>query len=288
MKPTSLLRLLFLIFLLCRATNQASLTVRPSSSQVFIRRSVSLRCEGGDGSDGWTLRRNTSTESRTQCGVDWGRAAGPTCKISLTVTWDSGVYWCESREGETSHTISLRVSDKPVILQTPVLPVKTGENTTLYCKTRTSEELPADFYKDGVLLRSEPVGHMTINHFSASDEGSYTCHIVGHGKSLPSWISVSGGVKSTPALTSMAPPRNTAPFTSTVLPLVWTVPRLVFQLLRHMVVFSPYVVCTFLVVSIYGCRPEGKDLHTPLTHKDKGLDDTCDDVIVDVKSEFYF
>ncbi|XP_074555291.1 peroxidasin homolog [Halichoeres trimaculatus] len=275
MEPTSLLSLLF------------SLTVRPSSPQVFIRRSVSLRCEGEDAAEGWTLWRNTSSKSRTQCGVVWGRAAGSTCNISFTVTWDSGVYWCESREGATSNTITLSVTDKPVILQTPVLPVTVGQNVTLHCRTRKSSKLPADFFKDGTFIRSAPEGHMTITQISTSDEGSYTCHIQGHGKSPPSWVSVSGTGKTAAPLTSMAPP------TSTSLPAVWTLSRLMFQLVLHMVVFCPYVICTFLIVSIFGCRPAGKDLpvsqvKTPLSHAHEGLDDTCDDVIVDVTSEWFF
>ncbi|KAA8578068.1 hypothetical protein FQN60_016067, partial [Etheostoma spectabile] len=78
-----------------------SLTVSPSSSQVFRGQSVSLSCEEDDSSAGWSLRRNTTGETRTQCGGGWGRPAGPSCTISNMVPWYSGEYWCESREGAT-------------------------------------------------------------------------------------------------------------------------------------------------------------------------------------------
>ncbi|KAA8578253.1 hypothetical protein FQN60_007324, partial [Etheostoma spectabile] len=89
-----------------------SLTVSPSSSQVFEGQSVSLSCEEDDSSAGWTLRRNTTRETRTQCGPDWGRPAGPSCNISFMLSRHSGVYWCESREGATSTSINITVPGK--------------------------------------------------------------------------------------------------------------------------------------------------------------------------------
>jgi len=81
----------------------------------------------------------------------------------------------------------------PVILQSPVLPVMEGHDVTLHCKTKTTpSNLPAAFYKDGSLIRTEAAGHMTIHHVSRSDEGLYRCNIRGHGESPPSWISVTG------------------------------------------------------------------------------------------------
>ncbi|XP_028419335.1 Fc receptor-like protein 5 isoform X2 [Perca flavescens] len=192
MEEPSLLRLLFLISLLSCPTDQASLTVSPSSSQMFEGQSVSLSCEEDDSSAGWTLRRNTSRETRTQCGVAWGKTAGSLCKISYVAPWYSGVYWCESREGATSNSITITVTGGPVILQSPVLPVMEGEDLTLTCKTKMSSNLPAGFYKDDSFIRTEPAGHMTIHHVSRSDEGLYKCLISSVGESPPSWVSVTG------------------------------------------------------------------------------------------------
>uniref|UniRef100_A0A3Q4H916 Ig-like domain-containing protein n=1 Tax=Neolamprologus brichardi TaxID=32507 RepID=A0A3Q4H916_NEOBR len=164
-------------------TLTARLTVSPSSSQIFKRDFVSLSCEEDDSSAGWTLRRNTSKQQRTQCGSTWGKPAGSSCKITMMLH-DSGVYWCESREGPISGS---------VILQSPVLPVMEGDDVTLLCKTKTTpSNLPAAFYKDGSLIRKQPTGHMTIQHVSRSDEGLYKCDISGHGESPSSWITVTG------------------------------------------------------------------------------------------------
>uniref|UniRef100_A0A669C2K2 Ig-like domain-containing protein n=1 Tax=Oreochromis niloticus TaxID=8128 RepID=A0A669C2K2_ORENI len=193
MKETSVLCLLFLISLLSCTTNQAHLTVSPSSSQFFEYDFVSLSCEEDDSSAGWTLRRNTSKETRTQCGAEWGKSTGNSCSISYILTQDSGVYWCESREGPISNMVNLTVTGGSVILQSPVLPVMEGDDVTLLCKTKTTpSNLPAAFYKDGSLIRKQPTGHMTIQHVSRSDEGLYKCDISGHGESPSSWITVTG------------------------------------------------------------------------------------------------
>uniref|UniRef100_A0A3B4GJY5 Ig-like domain-containing protein n=1 Tax=Pundamilia nyererei TaxID=303518 RepID=A0A3B4GJY5_9CICH len=157
---------------------------------------VSLSCEEDDSSAGWTLRRNTSKQQRTQCGAEWGKSTGNSCSISYILTQDSGVYWCESREGPISNMVNLTVTGKLsvwMILQSPVLPVMEGDDVTLLCKTKTTpSNLPAAFYKDGSLIRKQPTGHMTIQHVSRSDEGLYKCDISGHGESPSSWITVTG------------------------------------------------------------------------------------------------
>uniref|UniRef100_A0A8P4KNB0 Ig-like domain-containing protein n=1 Tax=Dicentrarchus labrax TaxID=13489 RepID=A0A8P4KNB0_DICLA len=221
----------------------ASLTVSPSSSQMFEEDSVTLSCEEDDSSAGWTLRRNTTRDTRTQCGVTWGEPAGSSCNISFIVPLDSGVYWCESREGATSNTINISVTGGPVILQSPVLPVMEGDDVSLHCKTKTPpSNLTAAFYKDGSLIRTEPTGHMTIHHVSRSDEGLYKCHIGSHGESPPSWITVTGGILS-----------------------------LVFRLLYHLVMFCPYCISTVLMVSLYRQRATGNDLPVSMATPEEGL-----------------
>uniref|UniRef100_A0A3P9DAX5 Ig-like domain-containing protein n=1 Tax=Maylandia zebra TaxID=106582 RepID=A0A3P9DAX5_9CICH len=145
-------------------TLTARLTVSPSSSQIFKGDFVSLSCEEDDNG--------------------WGKLVNSSCNISYIIPSDSGVYWCESREGPISGS---------VILQSPVLPVMEGDDVTLLCKTKTTpSNLPAAFYKDGSLIRKQPTGHMTIQHVSRSDEGLYKCDISGHGESPSSWITVTG------------------------------------------------------------------------------------------------
>ncbi|CAI5660087.1 unnamed protein product [Oreochromis niloticus] len=190
--------------LLSCTTNQARLTVSPSSSQFFEYDSVTLSCEEDDSSAGLSLLRNAS---KLHCR---GHLAKPTrCHISNIFTWDSGVYWCESREGPISNMVNLTVTGGSVILQSPVLPVMEGDDVTLLCKTKTTpSNLPAAFYKDGSLIRKQPTGHMTIQHVSRSDEGLYKCDISGHGESPSSWITVTGEHTTTPAPTSTPPPTS--------------------------------------------------------------------------------
>ncbi|XP_024116429.1 protein turtle [Oryzias melastigma] len=184
--------LLCLMFLFCSKSNQTGVTVSPSRSQFFEGESVILNCED-DSSAGWTLRRNISGETRTQCGSEWGSGDGLSCKISYLFKEDSGVYWCESRGGgASSMVVNISVSGGSVILQSPVLPVMEGHDLTLSCQSKTPPSNPsAAFYKDGSLIRTEPTGHMTLQHVSRSDEGLYKCHIRDHGESPSSWISVS-------------------------------------------------------------------------------------------------
>ncbi|XP_067381052.1 Fc receptor-like protein 5 [Channa argus] len=183
---------------------EARLTVSPSRSQLFRGDFVSLSCEEDDRSAGWRVRRNTTKRQRTQCGDGWGEPAGSSCNISHIVPLDSGVYWCESREGSTSNSINITVTGGAVILQSPVLPVMEGHDVSLHCQTkRPPSKLPADFYKDGSLIRTEPTGHMTIHHVTKSDEGLYKCHISSHGESPPSWIYVTDKSTTSTATTTI-------------------------------------------------------------------------------------
>ncbi|XP_078792955.1 Fc receptor-like B isoform X2 [Oryzias latipes] len=184
--------LLCLMLLFCCRSNQSGLTVSPSRSQFFEGESVTLKCEDHS-SAGWTLRRNTSEETRTLCGSGQRLPDNSSCEINYLFPADSGVYWCESRGGGASSiSVNISVSGGSVILQSPVLPVMEGHDLTLSCQSQTPPSKPsAAFYKDGSLIRTEPTGHMTLQHVSRSDEGLYKCHISAHGESPSSWISVS-------------------------------------------------------------------------------------------------
>ncbi|XP_024120436.1 protein turtle [Oryzias melastigma] len=160
---------------------------------------------------------------------------------------DSGVYWCESRGGgASSMVVNISVSGGSVILQSPVLPVMEGHDLTLSCQSKTPPSNPsAAFYKDGSLIRTEPTGHMTLQHVSRSDEGLYKCHIRDHGESPSSWISVSA------AATSTRNPDLSVPVPASAPPPTLAFNRLVFRVVLHLVVICPYCIATFLMVSFY-------------------------------------
>ncbi|CAI5671419.1 unnamed protein product [Oreochromis niloticus] len=227
---------------------EARLTVSPSSSQFFEGDFVSLSCEEDDSSAGWTLRRNTSKPNITQCGDGWGKPAGSSCNITV-FQLDSGVYWCESREGPISNMVNLTVTGGSVILQSPVLPVMEGDDVTLLCKTKTTpSNLPAAFYKDGSLIRKQPTGHMTIQHVSRSDEGLYKCDISGHGESPSSWITVTDKPTTTP------PPTSTPPTVSTHTTLSPSPSPPVLSVLLVSSVGSSWVVVLLVLLVLLGKR----------------------------------
>ncbi len=74
-----------------------------------------------------------------------------------------------------------------------MVPVMEGNKVTLSCRNKTtSPHLPADFYKDGLLMGSSSTGEMTIHSVSKSDEGLYKCNISDVGESPESWLAVRG------------------------------------------------------------------------------------------------
>ncbi|XP_060922624.1 Fc receptor-like protein 5, partial [Limanda limanda] len=275
-----------LISSLCCSSNQAEVKLSPSSSQFFRETSVSFSCEDDHSSAGWTLRRNTSTGTRKEC-EEWGRQVASSCVIDSVVSLDSGVYWCESTEGGASNYVNITVTDDPVILQSPVLPVDEGEDVTLICKTKTPPfNLLADFYKDGTFVRTTPTGHMTIHLVSKSDEGAYKCEVRGRGESPSAWLFVTGqevkGKCGFESETCGSPPRGGV---------VLFEPSFTLLVIIRIVVSSPYVVSTLLLVSICRQRNKEKAPLVSLTAPPPGEDEEgleYENVVADVTTEHRF
>ncbi|CDQ88969.1 unnamed protein product, partial [Oncorhynchus mykiss] len=165
-----------------------SLTVNPNTTQHFTSKSLSLSCEEKGNSTGWRLMRYTERGVESGCVSNWGSITGSTCTISYT--WYSGVFWCEFGSGENSNAVNITVNDGDVILESPVHPVTERDSVTLCCKYRTTRSnFKADFFKDGVLIKNETTGEMTILTVSKSDEGFYKCKS-GEGESPESWVTV--------------------------------------------------------------------------------------------------
>ncbi|XP_038851209.1 low affinity immunoglobulin gamma Fc region receptor II-a-like [Salvelinus namaycush] len=171
-----------------------SLKIRPNRTQHFTSKSLSLSCEEKRNSTGWRLKRYREKAVESGCVSNWGSRAGSTCTIRSTYTGDSGVYWCESGSGEYSNAVNITVFVGPLILESPAYPMTEGDSVTLRCTNRYQETNPitkVDFYKDGIFIRNETTGEMTIPAVSKSDEGSYKCKS-NEGESPESWVTVRG------------------------------------------------------------------------------------------------
>ncbi|XP_029617732.1 Fc receptor-like protein 4 [Salmo trutta] len=171
-----------------------SLKTRPNRTQHFTSKSLSLSCEEKRNSTGWRLKRYREKAVESECVSNWGSGAGSTCTIRFTRKKDSGVYWCESGSGEYSNAVNITVDDGTLILESPPYPITEGDSVTLSCANRyqeTNSNPKVDFYKDGVFIRNETTGEMTIPVVSKSDEGFYKCKS-NEGESPESWVTVRG------------------------------------------------------------------------------------------------
>ncbi|XP_034086275.1 uncharacterized protein LOC117555506 [Gymnodraco acuticeps] len=167
----------------------ASLTVSPDSVQHFTKTPVSLSCEGN--STEWRVRRFSKSGNLLPCS-SWGTMTGSTCTISRS--WLSGVYWCESETGQFSNAVNITMKYDDIILVSPVRPVAEGLPGTLSCKLKTGTALyDVDFYKNDELIQNYNRRELTISAVSKSDEGFYKCKrrdSVDGRTSSKSWFSV--------------------------------------------------------------------------------------------------
>ncbi|XP_030287336.1 high affinity immunoglobulin gamma Fc receptor I-like [Sparus aurata] len=220
----------FLKFASSDTKDEAAVRVVPNRSQFFQYESASLICElQGNSSSGWKIKRNTSKYVNKDCFNFCDEIKKSSCYFDDLYPSDTGVYWCESAAGESSNTVTIAVTGGSVILDSPVLPVIEGDDVTLSCRSKktVSSHHTADFYKDGLLIRTSSTGNMTINSVSRSDEGLYRCNISGAGASPASRLTVRAF--DAPAAQVMS----------------------VFRLIWHVVVATPYLLSTILLILIY-------------------------------------
>ncbi|XP_027866470.1 neural cell adhesion molecule 1-like [Xiphophorus couchianus] len=181
------------------APRPSSLVVSPNQSQFYEYGSVSLSCEQF-GPDGWTVWRQTASGLQVSpCSV-WGSQTSSTCTISTLKKTDSGVYWCESRHRDSSHTVNITVTIGQVVLIGPVLPVTEGDDITLTCQHKSAPGSNTEFFKDGSKMASE--GGLILRNVSRAHEGGYTCRVNGV-SSETSWLLIKDVSK--PASLSVSP-----------------------------------------------------------------------------------
>ncbi|XP_042257718.1 low affinity immunoglobulin gamma Fc region receptor II-a-like isoform X3 [Thunnus maccoyii] len=170
-------------------SDAAFLRITPDRLQHFKHDSVSLDCVGFDNSTQLRGIRNNE-EFTPVCAINKRTPTESVCTLDRAYPEESGEYWCETDGGERSNSVNITVTAGSVILESPVLPVMEGDDVTLRCRNKTnSTNLRADFYKDGVLMKSTAAAEMTINSVSMSDEGLYKC-TSDVGTSPESWLAV--------------------------------------------------------------------------------------------------
>ncbi|XP_059210982.1 sialoadhesin-like isoform X2 [Centropristis striata] len=172
----------------------ATLTITPDRSQFFRYERITLRCSSN--SSGWRVRRNTSSAVSEVCTYGWGIPGDSSCEIEAAYPSDSGVYWCESEQGNRSNTVSIHVPKGVVILESPPLPVMEGDKVTLLCsykednQDKPTSDFTAAFFRNDIFIDSKPAGTLTFQSVSKSEEGFYMCEHPTKGKSAPSWLAV--------------------------------------------------------------------------------------------------
>uniref|UniRef100_A0A3B5LVF2 Ig-like domain-containing protein n=1 Tax=Xiphophorus couchianus TaxID=32473 RepID=A0A3B5LVF2_9TELE len=199
----------------------ASLSVNPDRVQHFRSDSVSLSCEGN--STEWRVMRFIERDRLLYFTCSsWGTMTGSTCTID--VSWNNdGVFWCESRSGETSNAINITVQDRfsAPLLVSPVHPVTDGDPVTLSCRDQKQKLLSnVFFYHNDKLLQNDSRGELNISAVSKSDEGFYKCQHSGK-ESPRSWMSVRGHLKiNKPCALSPCVPYTGLPFITVTIALL--------------------------------------------------------------------
>ncbi|XP_038587530.1 high affinity immunoglobulin gamma Fc receptor I-like isoform X2 [Micropterus salmoides] len=122
---------------------------------------------------------------------------------------DEGLYSCYNNKSGESPRRRLKITDSQVILEIPTLPVVTGSDVTLRCRSKDQVALEAFFFRNGSKLGSGPEGQFTIRNINQSDEGFYWCYFDQTAESPQIWLSVRGPpvpLPSAPSAPSPSPP----------------------------------------------------------------------------------
>ncbi|XP_022625355.1 low affinity immunoglobulin gamma Fc region receptor III-like isoform X2 [Seriola dumerili] len=217
----------------------ATLSIHPDRSQFFRYETFTLSCAVPGNSSSWTLKRNTSSGSFVSCEVGWGRLRGSSCSILGVYSSDTGVYWCESKEGERSNVLDISVNSGTVLLESPALPVTEGDKVTLRCSVKgryeekSKSDFNATFYRNGVFIGIHSEGTMILPAVSKSDEGFYKCRHPTKGESPQSLLAVRGDVRDQPAVEPTTPP-------------LMSLPRLLCTVLLFVLYTAIMIMCIYL------------------------------------------
>ncbi|XP_029028796.1 high affinity immunoglobulin gamma Fc receptor I-like isoform X2 [Betta splendens] len=244
------------------------LRVHPDRAQFFRYDNVTLSCQDARAPDssGWTVRRETVEGGVRRCSSGWGvTSSGSTCVIRTTYPTDSGLYWCESEDGERSNGVNITITDRAVILESPGLPVPEASAVSLRCRADSNSTGHVfSFYRDGRHIGSSSTAALSIGSAARSHQGLYTCSVRG-AASAGSWLHVEGASGATDArplsrAATALPPSAAAPLSTsnaTSPPAASACVTSVIRLSCYLVVGPLYLLST--VVLGLTCRNRKKD-----------------------------
>lgn len=165
-----------------------SLTLTPSSRQIFRGERFSVQCPILQASSGWMLRRfPPGSKARSgvytdQCSPLGGAVSThrPGMCVFTAARDNGGLYWCEGAEGRST-AVSVTVSYGSIILRTPASPLFSGDSVDLYCRFLTGNNGNIIFFKNGAEIMnftsssSDREIKMRIENVTLEDEGFYRC-----------------------------------------------------------------------------------------------------------------
>ncbi|XP_071393540.1 uncharacterized protein [Centroberyx affinis] len=155
----------------------ASLSIWTGQPVMWKNNPFSLVLQSDDGLQGWNC---------------WVYKGGRVRKITFKKLQDEGdghifqpyhlsdpeaIYWCSDKTNQSrSSPVTIRTSEKKVLLEMLSRPAMTGESLTLKCLAWGTDQISrAIFYKDEVVIQDGDRSAYHINNVTASSEGEYKC-----------------------------------------------------------------------------------------------------------------
>ncbi|XP_028298300.1 low affinity immunoglobulin gamma Fc region receptor III-like [Gouania willdenowi] len=179
-----------------------TLIVHPNRVAFYKYEDLSLSCEPR--ATRWTVKRTTGYKTAEQLSK---------LRINDVFPSDSGAYWCESAEGESSPRINISVRVAGALLESPAQPVSEGDDVELRCHYRKTDDdtatsqFSASFFRNGKFIGrgKESEGRKTLQKVSTTDQGFYKCKHPTGAESAENWLSVRGRPPSPTASPTLSP-----------------------------------------------------------------------------------
>lgn len=185
------------------------------------------------------VKRKTKGGGVRRCSSGWGStSSGSACTIGTTYPTDSGVYWCESADGEQSNGVNITITGSTLTLTYSCfnMPIVTSESMSEYdywMKAQHKPKLVSFFSKDRTVILESPAlpvsagatvtlrcqGEMNSSdhvfnfykddhHISSSSTGELTFPSISKSDEGLYTCSISGGVESASSWLAVHGERN--------------------------------------------------------------------------------